>query len=118
MERNLTEEIDNKEVARISLCSEYPFKRMFSFLAGVSLSEYIRNGRLTLAAFDLMKRNLRVIDVAVKYGDRSADSFVRAFQKLHGFYPSEVQVKEQTLKAFPQMTFQLIIQGQERCDIQ
>jgi AraC family transcriptional regulator len=113
IERNLTEEINYKEVARISLCSEYHFKRMFSFLAGVSLSEYIRNRRLTLAAFDLMERNLRVIDIAVKYGYRSADSFARAFQKLHGIYPSEVQVKKQTLKAFPRMTFQLTIQGGE-----
>ncbi|WP_028777561.1 AraC family transcriptional regulator [Shimazuella kribbensis] len=113
IETHLTEEIDYQEVARISLCSEYHFKRMFSFLAGVSLSEYIRNRRLTLAAFDLMERKFRVIDVAVEYGYRSADSFSRAFQKLHGISPSEVTVKKQILKAFPRMTFQLTIQGGE-----
>lgn len=51
IERNLTEEIDYGEVARIAVCSEYHFKRMFSFLAGISLTEYIRRRRLTLAAF-------------------------------------------------------------------
>lgn len=53
IEENLTEAIDFKEVAKIALCSEYHFKRMFSFLAGISLSEYIRRRRLTLAGFDL-----------------------------------------------------------------
>lgn len=68
IEENLTEEIDFKEVARLAVCSEYHFKRMFSFLAGITLSEYIRRRRLTLAAFELSSNNMRVIDIAVKYG--------------------------------------------------
>lgn len=68
IEENLTEEIDFKEVARLAVCSEYHFKRMFSLLAGITLSEYIRRRRLTLAAFELSSNNMRVIDIAVKYG--------------------------------------------------
>ena len=75
IEEHLTEDIDYSEVSKIAYCSEYHFKRMFSFLAGISLSEYIRRRRLTLAALDLKDRDLRIIDVAVKYGYNSADSF-------------------------------------------
>ncbi|NLM50188.1 MAG: helix-turn-helix transcriptional regulator, partial [Clostridiaceae bacterium] len=79
IEEHLTEEIDYSEIAKIAYCSEYHFKRMFSFLAGISLSEYIRRRRLTLAALDLKNNDLRIIDIAVKYGYNSADSFSRAF---------------------------------------
>ncbi|WP_282935541.1 AraC family transcriptional regulator [Paenibacillus sp. RC67] len=111
IEDNLDQEIDFKEVARLAYCSEYHFKRMFSFLAGVSLSEYIRYRRLTLAAFELANSQLRIIDVAMKYGYESPDSFAKAFQGLHGITPSEARNQGRTLKAFPQMTFQLTIKG-------
>lgn len=111
IEENLTEDIDFKEVARRAFCSEYHFKRMFSFLAGVTLSEYIRRRRLTLAAFDLNNTNVKIIDVAMKYGYSSPDSFTRAFQGLHGITPSEARNNGQALKAYPRMTFQLSIKG-------
>ncbi|PFC89566.1 AraC family transcriptional regulator [Bacillus anthracis] len=111
IENNLTDEIDFKEVAKIAYCSEYHFKRMFSFLAGVSLSEYIRCRRLTLAAFELKDSNAKVIDVAIKYGYNSPDSFARAFQNLHGITPSEARNSSHSLKAYSPMTFQLSIQG-------
>ncbi|QWG47131.1 AraC family transcriptional regulator [Bacillus mycoides] len=111
IEDNLTHEIDFKEVAKIALCSEYHFKRMFSFLAGISLSEYIRCRRLTLAAFELKDSDVKVIDVAIKYGYNSPDSFTRAFQNLHGITPSEARSTIRSLKAYSPMTFQLSIQG-------
>ncbi|KAA0762257.1 AraC family transcriptional regulator [Bacillus sp. SH5-2] len=111
IEDNLTHEIDFKEVAKIAYCSEYHFKRMFSFLAGISLSEYIRCRRLTLAAFELQNNNVKVIDVAIKYGYNSPDSFSRAFQNLHGITPSEARNSSRSLKAYSPMTFQLSIQG-------
>lgn len=111
IEENLTHEIDYKKVARLAFCSEYHFKRMFSFLAGITLSEYIRRRRLTLAAFELSDSNIRVIDVAVKYGYLSPDSFSRAFQGLHGITPSEARNGGKGLKAYPRMTFQLSIKG-------
>ncbi|HEM4443255.1 TPA: AraC family transcriptional regulator [Streptococcus suis] len=111
IEENLTDDINYSEVSKIAYCSEYHFKRMFSFLSGISLSEYIRRRRLTLAALDLKDRDLRIIDVAVKYGYNSADSFSRAFHSLHGILPSEARSENTQLKAYPRMTFQLSIKG-------
>ncbi|MGG2087088.1 AraC family transcriptional regulator [Priestia aryabhattai] len=111
IEENVTNDIDFRKVARLALCSEYHFKRMFSFLAGITLSEYIRRRRLTLAAFELKDSNIKVIDVAIKYNYSSPDSFTRAFQNLHGITPSEAKKNGSSLKAFPKMTFQLSIKG-------
>lgn len=111
IEGNLTNQIDFKMVARIAHCSEYHFKRMFSFLAGIPLSEYIRRRRLSMAALELNGSNVKIIDVAMKYGYNSPDSFTRAFQNLHGVTPSEARTKGQPLKAYPLMTFQLSIRG-------
>ncbi|QAS54321.1 AraC family transcriptional regulator [Halobacillus litoralis] len=111
IEQNLTEEIDYKKVALIAQCSEYHFKRMFSFLAGVSLSEYIRRRRLTCAALELRKSRERIIDIALEYGYQSADAFTRAFQGLHGITPSAARKNSHSLKAFPRMTFHLTIEG-------
>ncbi|SDM89877.1 AraC family transcriptional regulator [Fictibacillus solisalsi] len=111
IEEHLTECIDFKQVAQKAFCSEYHFKRMFSFLAGMTLSEYIRRRRLTLAAFELCNTSLRVIDIAVKYGYSSSDAFTRAFHNLHGTTPSEARQNGHSLKAFPPMTFHLSIRG-------
>ncbi len=111
IEENLTHDIDYEKVARIACCSEYHFKRMFSFLAGLPLSEYIRQRRLTLAAIEVANSDERIIDIAIKYGYSSPDSFTRAFQHLHGVTPSEARSNGHSLKAFPRMTFQLSIKG-------
>lgn len=111
IEEHLTESINYKEVAKISRCSEYHFRRMFSFLAGISLSEYIRRRKLSLAAIDLKDPVFRIIDVAAKYGYNSADSFSRAFHSMHGILPSQARKENRQLKAYPKMTFQLSIKG-------
>ncbi|GEK57964.1 AraC family transcriptional regulator [Marinococcus halophilus] len=111
IENHLTEAIDLQKAALIASCSEYHFKRMFSSLAGVPISEYIRRRRLTMAALDLQNRQVRIIDTALKYGYDSPDSFTRAFQKLHGIAPSKVKEQGISLKAYPKLTFQLSVQG-------
>lgn len=111
IEEHMADEIDMGEVARMALCSEYHFRRMFPYLAGVSLSEYIRRRRLTLAAFELQEKDAKVIDVALKYGYSSPDSFSRAFQNVHGISPSQARCKGQALKAFPPLQFYLSIRG-------
>ncbi len=113
IEENLTEKIDYSEIGKIAMCSEYHFNRMFSFLSGVNLSEYIRRRRLTLAAIELKDKEKRVIDVAIKYGYSSADSFTRAFSSLHGVLPSEVKNENVSIKAYPKMSFKLSIEGAE-----
>ena len=111
IEENLTNDIDFKEVARMAFCSEYHFKRMFSFLAGITLSEYIRRRRMTLSSIELQDREARVVDVALKYGYNSPNSYARAFQQVHGITPYEAKHHRHSLKAYPRMTFQLTIRG-------
>lgn len=116
IETNLTEEIDYSKLAQAACCSEYHFSRMFSSMAGITLSEYIRRRRLTEAAFELQKTGIHIIDVAVRYNYDSADSFTRAFKKLHGIKPSEAREKGTMLKAYPRMSFQLSIIGVKEMD--
>nr|WP_216667629.1 GyrI-like domain-containing protein [Saccharibacillus deserti] len=114
IERNLDGKIDLGKASRIALCSEHHFKRMFSFLAGVTLAEHIRRRRLTAAAFELQTGDAKVVDLALRYGYDSADSFARAFRQLHGMTPSEARRRGAELKAYPPMTFRLTIEGGER----
>lgn len=111
IEEHLTADVDLSAAARIACCSEHHFRRMFSFLAGMPLTEYIRRRRLTLAAQDLVGGAAKVIDVAVKYGYDSPDTFARAFQAQHGVAPSMARREGQVLNAYSRMTFQLTIQG-------
>lgn len=111
LESNLDHEIDYSHAAKIACCSEFHFSRMFSSLANVSLSEYIRRRRLTLAAFEIQKGDVRIIDVSLKYGYRSPDAFTRAFRQLHGVAPMAVRESNAPLKAYPRMSFQITIQG-------
>ncbi|WP_082232783.1 AraC family transcriptional regulator [Halobacillus massiliensis] len=116
IEKNLEYEIDLEVAAQIAHCSVFHFKKVFFYLSGITLIEYIRRRRLTLAGFDLMEPDTKVIDVAFKYGYQSPDSFTRAFQNLHGINPSEVQKNKHSLKSYPPMTFQLTIQGGNAMD--
>lgn len=111
IEQNLCSEIDYSQLARTAGCSEYYFRRMFSFLAGMPLSEYIRRRRLSQAAVLLQRRDAKVIDIALKTGYDSPDSFCRAFQSMHGITPSQAKNKSALLKAFPPLTFQLSLKG-------
>lgn len=77
IESNLADEISYDKIAQIACCSTYHFQRMFPFITGVSLSEYIRRRRLTLAAFELQTTDAKVIDVAMKYGYESPEAFAR-----------------------------------------
>ncbi|MBP3667282.1 MAG: helix-turn-helix domain-containing protein, partial [Clostridia bacterium] len=84
IEAHLTEEIDYERVAAESFSSSYHFQRVFSILCGYTLGEYIRLRRLTLAGAELAGGGVRVIDIAMKYGYDSPDSFAKAFQRFHG----------------------------------
>jgi len=111
IEDNLAGEIDFEQISRLAGCSEYHFRRMFSFLSGLPLGEYIRRRRLAQAALELQNSDIKVIDLAIQYGYDSPDSFSRAFHGLHGVTPTEARKRGTALKAVPPMTFQLTIQG-------
>jgi AraC family transcriptional regulator len=116
IEENLTEDIDFEEVARMACCSSYHFQRMFSFITNIPLSEYIRRRRLTLAAFELQKSEIKIIDLAIKYGYDSPISFARAFQNQHGVTPSLARDKGVQLKAYPRISFQISLKGDVAMD--
>ena len=116
VEDNLTGEIDQEVLARIACCSAYNFYRMFSFITDISLTEYIRRRRLTMAAIELQSGNIKVIDLALKYGYDSPVSFSRAFQMLHGVTPTEARAGGVTLKAYPRISFQISIKGEKKMD--
>jgi len=110
LESHLTEEIDFEQMARIAGCSEYHFRRMFSYLAGIPLGEYIRRRKLVIAG-ELLRRGSKVIDCAILCGYDSPDAFRKAFYGMHGLTPSEAKRPDAKLKTFWPMTFQLTIKG-------
>lgn len=111
IEEHLTEEEDYEEMARIACCSVYHFQRMFTYMAGVTLAEYIRRRKMSLAAVDLQDGENKIIDVAVKYGYSSPTAFNRAFQNIHGIAPSQVRKDGMPVKSFPPLHFKMIVKG-------
>lgn len=116
IEENLLGEIDKQYIAKIACCSEFHFYRLFSFISGISLGEYIRHRRLTMAAFEVQNSSIKIIDLALKYGYESPESFTRAFQKLHGITPTLARNEGVSLKAYPRIAFQISIIGDEAMD--
>ena len=92
IEKNLTEELDIEDIAAKAALSPFYYQRIFGALCGVTVGEYIRARRMTLAAQELNGKDVKVIDAAVKYGYDSPDSFSKAFQKFHGITPSQAIV--------------------------
>ncbi|WP_180953526.1 AraC family transcriptional regulator [Bacillus sp. T33-2] len=111
IEDHLDKEVYIDELARLSFYSKYHFQRMFHLLTGFTLADYVRNRRLTVAAQDLAHSDKKIIDVALKYGYETPESFSKAFRKLHGFPPSQVRGQGRDLKAFPRISFQIQIKG-------
>lgn len=112
IECNISEDIDPEAVAHVTPYSAFHFQKIFCYIADISLSEYIRRRKMTLAAFELQNSDIKVIDLAVKYGYDSADSFARAFTRLHNVTPSQARIKGTVLKAFPKLSFQITIKGE------
>ncbi len=111
IEANLTEEIDYEKVAAESFSSSYHFQRVFSILCGYTLGEYIRLRRLSLAGAELASGKEKVIDIALKYGYDSPDSFAKAFQKFHGITPSEARTNGKMLRSFSRLSIKISLEG-------
>ena len=103
-------ELDVEQLARRALTTEYHLRKMFSTLAGVTLTTYMRNRRLTLAAFDL-RAGHSVLDVAIKYGYGSSEAFSRGFRQFHGVNPSAARTGSATLSSQPQLRFNISVKG-------
>ncbi len=112
IEEHLKKDIDYDGLARIACCSTYHFQRMFSYMAGVPLSEYIRRRRMSLAAADIQGGEEKIIEIALKYGYDSPTAFNRAFQNIHGIAPSQARTEGVSLKAYPPISFKITIKGE------
>lgn len=111
IESHLTEVLSYEEIAKISCCSMHQFGRVFSYIVGIPLSEYIRRRRLTLAAFDLQSSNEKIINIAFRYGYDSPNSFTRAFFEMHNMTPKEARSKGVILKSYSRLSFYISIKG-------
>ncbi|MBS5932173.1 MAG: AraC family transcriptional regulator [Clostridiales bacterium] len=113
IELNLTDAEALSSVANVTSYSSYHFQRIFNYLTDMPLSEYIRKRKMSVAVVDLQRGN-KVIDVAVKYGYNSADSFARAFERQHGFTPTIVRQDGVKFQIYPPLTFQIQIKGVQK----
>ncbi|MFJ9415588.1 GyrI-like domain-containing protein [Streptomyces sp. NPDC101227] len=111
IEGRLDQGIEMPELARIAMTSEYHFRRMFSALAGLPLSEYIRRRRLTVAGAEVLAGERTLLEIAVRYGYGSGEAFARAFRTMHGVGPGEARRTGAALHSQPRMSFRLIIEG-------
>ena len=113
IETNLDKDLSYEEAARIACCSPYYFQRIFSYISGITLSEYVRRRKMTQAAFELQRTESKVIDIALKYGYSSPTSFNRAFQNVHGITPMLAKNMGCTLSAYPPIKFSIKVTGGE-----
>ncbi len=111
IEQNLTRKIDITELAKKANMSVYEFRRIFSFVTGVPISEYIRKRRLSCAAADLLTQKISVSEAALRYGYDTPSSFSRAFKEFHGFAPNEIGKARNNAVMFTRIGFELGITG-------
>lgn len=111
LEGHLDEKISPRQVELITGCQYNVFQRAFSYIAGITINEYLRRRKLSEAVYDLQVLNAKVIDVAVKYGYESSDAFCVAFKKQHGITPIEAKQPNSILKSYPRLVFSLSITG-------
>lgn len=105
IEKNLTQRIEYKDLAKIIGTSSYTLQRIFSFLTGITLTEYIRKRRLSKAAEELLSTNIKIIDLSLKYQYDSPISFSNTFKKMHGVSPQTLRKTNASVKNFPKIKF-------------
>ncbi|MEH0971462.1 AraC family transcriptional regulator [Micromonospora sp. CPCC 205546] len=116
VEEHLTEELDVQGLARALGTTEYHLRRMFSSLAGMPLSEYVRRRRMTVAAADVVRGGDGLLSIAVRHGYGSTEAFGRAFRAVHGAGPGDVRRDGGPLRTQPQLRFRLTVEGSTPMD--
>lgn len=110
IEEQLTEKIEYKDLAKIVGTSSYTLQRIFVFLTGITLTEYIRKRRLSEAAEELLSTNIKIIDLALKYQYDSPISFSNSFKKMHGISPQNLRKNNSSIKIFSKIEFKPTIE--------
>ena len=116
MEQHLTEEADIEEIAGKAALSPFYYQRIFGALCGMTVGEYIRSRRMTLAAQELAGSEAKVIDIAMKYGYDSPDSFTKAFCRFHGITPSQAKESGAVLKSLAPLHIKVTLEGGNMLD--
>ncbi|MBO6205937.1 MAG: AraC family transcriptional regulator [Lachnospiraceae bacterium] len=111
IEQNLTEELDIENIASKAALSPFYYQRIFGALCGMTVGEYTRARRMSLAAQELNRKDVKVIDIAVKYGYDSPDSFAKAFHKFHGITPSQAKEPGASLRSFAPLHIKITMEG-------
>ena len=117
IERDTSAEIDVVAFASEHGTTEYHLRRMFSSLAGMPLSEYVRRRRMTLAAAELVGGAPNLLDVAVRHGYGSGEAFGRAFRAVHGISPADARRDGGPLRTQPTLRFRLSVEGSIPMDV-
>lgn len=113
MEDHLLENMTIEQISAQAHISPFHFQRTFSLLTDVTVGEYIKRRRLTLAANDLLLTDQKIIDLAYKYGYDTPESFSKAFRRLHGISPSEARKNSTSVKAYNRLVIQVSLKGAE-----
>jgi AraC family transcriptional regulator len=119
IEANLMDDYDNLALDKISAqanSSEYNFQKIFSIVTGVTVGEYIRNRRLALAGEELLLTDSRILDIALKYGYETAESFTKAFTRFHGITPKAVRKNNAELKLYNRLNIHIKVEGGSTLD--
>ncbi len=111
IEENITEDLTVGKIAQEVNTSAFYFQKGFSMLCGYTVGEYVRMRRLSLAGEELTSSDIKVIDLAMKYGYDSADSFTKAFTRFHGSTPTDVRQNGASIKAFAPLHIKLTLDG-------
>ena len=111
IEDNLTEELTSENIAKQAFVSAFYFQKAFGMLCGFTVGEYIRLRRLTLASSELIATDEKIIDIALKYGYDSPDSFTKAFSRFHGVTPSAVRKDGAMVKSFAPLKIKFTLEG-------
>ncbi len=113
IEEHLQETITMEQIANEVNASVFHFQRTFSILTDMSIADYIRRRRLTLAAQELINTDIKVIDLAFQYGYDSPEAFTKAFRKQHNVTPSEARKQQGPLQSYNRLVIQVSLKGAE-----
>lgn len=111
MEEHILDPINYEDVAKHVYMSNYHFHRIFSMITGITANEYIRNRRLSMSGQELILSDVKIIDIAMKYGYDSPESFTKAFSRFHGVTPNVAKRAGIELKSFNRLIIIIQLEG-------